>query len=248
MVTSTEATSSADRARFVPERWLAGSARSHRAAEAAVRSLSEEDVRRPSLLPGWSRAHVITHIARNADGIRHMAEAARDGRADPMYPGGAEQRDAGIEAGVNRSRGELLADLDTAHRKLESVWEAIPDDRWADAIGYRLAGPATLSDFVFVRWREVTVHTIDIGLSGSDVLTQWRALDPDYLEEEWRWTTAGLSKRVPKEHTLVLAPGDRPSRAYGKGPNVIVVREQVPDVLAWLTGRADGIIDLEDWR
>ena len=32
-------------------------------------SWSDADVRAPSLLPGWSRGHVLTHIARNADGI-----------------------------------------------------------------------------------------------------------------------------------------------------------------------------------
>jgi maleylpyruvate isomerase len=29
----------------------------------------EADVRAPSLLPGWTRGHVLSHIARNADGI-----------------------------------------------------------------------------------------------------------------------------------------------------------------------------------
>ena len=232
---------------FVPDRWLAGCKRSHREIEAAVRSLDDIEVRQPSLLPGWSRALVITHIARNADGIRHMAEAAMDGRAEPMYPGGAEQRDAGIAAGANASRAEALADLESAQRSLESVWDAMPDELWTDGIGYRLAGPATMSDLLFVRWREVAIHTIDMGLPGVDVRTQWRALNPDYLEEEWRWSTAGLAKRVPKDYTLVLAPGDRPPRAFGNGPEVIVVRDSVPDVLAWLTGRADGVIPLEAW-
>jgi maleylpyruvate isomerase len=240
--------SSAGKASFVPARWLAGCARSHRQIEAAVRSLSDEDVRQPSLLPGWSRALVITHIARNADGVRHMAEAARDGRAEPMYPGGAEQRDAGIEAGADSSRVELLADLEGAQRELESVWDAMSVEQWTEGIGYRLAGPATMSDMVFVRWREVAVHTIDIGFPGVDPHTQWRSLDPDYLEEEWRWTTAGLAERVPEGHILILAPGDRPSRAYGRGPNVVVVRDPIADVLAWLTGRAEGIIALEGWR
>jgi maleylpyruvate isomerase len=232
---------------FVPDRWLDGCKRSHRALEAAVRSLGDEDVRQPSLLPGWSRGLVVTHIARNADGIRHMAEAAKDGRAEPMYPGGAVQRDAGIEAGASSSHAEVLADIETAQRKLESVWDAMPDEMWTEGIGYRLAGPATMTDLVFVRWREVAVHSIDMGLPGTDPRTQWRALDPDYLEEEWRWSTAGLAQRVPKDRTLVLAPGDRPPRAYGSGSHVIVVRDPVPDVLAWLTGRAGGAIPLEAW-
>jgi len=30
---------------------------------------TDADVRAPSLLPGWTRGHVLSHIARNADGI-----------------------------------------------------------------------------------------------------------------------------------------------------------------------------------
>lgn len=176
-----------------------------------------------------------------------MAEAAKDDRSEPMYPGGAEQRDAGIEAGASSSRAELLEDLETAQRRLESVWDAMPAEKWTEGIGYRLAGPATMSDLVFVRWREVAVHSIDLGLPGSDDRAEWRSLDPEYLEEEWRWTSAGLAKRVPSDSTLVLAPGDRPARAFGGGPNLIVVRDPLPDILAWLTGRAEGAISLDAW-
>ncbi len=34
----------------------------------------------PSLLPGWTRGHVLTHIARNADSFVRVLEAARSGR------------------------------------------------------------------------------------------------------------------------------------------------------------------------
>nr|WP_254126579.1 maleylpyruvate isomerase N-terminal domain-containing protein [Amycolatopsis sp. CA-230715] len=43
----------------------------HRAAERlprSVRRLGDADVRAPSALPGWSRAHVLAHLARHADG------------------------------------------------------------------------------------------------------------------------------------------------------------------------------------
>ena len=37
--------------------------------------LDEEQWHAPSLLPGWSRAHVATHIARNADALRRVLSA-----------------------------------------------------------------------------------------------------------------------------------------------------------------------------
>ncbi|MEV7393377.1 maleylpyruvate isomerase N-terminal domain-containing protein, partial [Streptomyces sp. NPDC091215] len=39
--------------------------------ETAAR-FTDADVRAPSLLPGWSRGHVLTHVARNADGGRNL--------------------------------------------------------------------------------------------------------------------------------------------------------------------------------
>ena len=48
----------------------------------ALTTLSEPDVRAPSLLPGWSRGHVITHVARNADGLPNQ-RTSLVGRRDP---------------------------------------------------------------------------------------------------------------------------------------------------------------------
>ncbi|MEU6967194.1 maleylpyruvate isomerase N-terminal domain-containing protein [Kitasatospora aureofaciens] len=71
--------------------------------------LCDADVRAPSLLPGWSRGHVLTHLARNADGGRRLLSWARTGVPTPEYPGLAE-RDARIEAGAGRGAAELVAD------------------------------------------------------------------------------------------------------------------------------------------
>ena len=48
--------------------------------------LEGDDWRAPSLLPGWSRAHVASHISRNADALRRVIAAARDGGPGPLYP------------------------------------------------------------------------------------------------------------------------------------------------------------------
>ena len=56
------------------------------------------DVRAPSLCDGWSRAHVLSHVARNAEAIQRLAQWAVDGepRADvPRWHAGARRRDRG---------------------------------------------------------------------------------------------------------------------------------------------------------
>src|SRR5258708_2431063 len=41
--------------------------------------LTDDEARRPSLLPGWTVGHVLTHIARNADGLARMFTGAQRG-------------------------------------------------------------------------------------------------------------------------------------------------------------------------
>ncbi len=68
-----------------------------------ARTLSEADLRAPSLLPGWTRAHVVAHVARNADAMRNVLAGARSGESRPAYAS-AEAREAGIEQGAGRAR------------------------------------------------------------------------------------------------------------------------------------------------
>src|ERR1700761_6207748 len=72
--------------------------------------LSAAEIRQPSLLPGWTRGHVLSHVARNADGLRNLLIWAQTGTQTPMYPS-AEARVAGIEAGAERGPAEQAADL-----------------------------------------------------------------------------------------------------------------------------------------
>ena len=58
-----------------------------------ARVIAEPDLRQPSLLPGWTRAHVLAHLARGADAMRTLMIGARSGQDRPAYasargPGG----------------------------------------------------------------------------------------------------------------------------------------------------------------
>ena len=105
-----------------------------------VDGLTDEDVRAPSLLPGWTRGHVLTHLARSADAMLNLVASARTGREHPMYPS-REQRDADIDAGAGRGADELRADLREAHERLTAALDELPDEQWsAPSAGDRCAG------------------------------------------------------------------------------------------------------------
>ncbi|WP_165485453.1 maleylpyruvate isomerase N-terminal domain-containing protein [Protofrankia symbiont of Coriaria ruscifolia] len=60
---------------------------------AEVERLNNAGVRELSALPGWTRAHLITHLARNADGLVNLLTWARTGIVTPCTrsPGSAKR-------------------------------------------------------------------------------------------------------------------------------------------------------------
>jgi maleylpyruvate isomerase len=76
----------------------------------AAAKLDNAAVTQPSRLPGWTRGHVLAHLARNADALVNVLQ----GR--PMYAS-AQARDADIERDAPRPLDAQLADVrDSATR------------------------------------------------------------------------------------------------------------------------------------
>ena len=216
-----------------PQNWLEGCIAAHRRLDAVVTSLSDEMARRPSLLAEWTVGHLLTHLARNADSHTGMVVAAQRGEVGPQYPGGPAQRAADIAAGQGRPAVELASDVRMANERLEQAWAATGEEVWARGVGRPKSGPKTIAELVFRRWREVEIHLIDLGLVelGSP---DWDGLSAAYVDAEWDETLARLPDRVPDRLTLVLVPGDRPSRAYGHGAELEMVQASPGRILGWL--------------
>ena len=136
------------------------------AAEARLRetiaTLTDDDVRRPSLLPDWTMGHVLTHVARNADSHVRMAEGAARGETVWQYAEG--QRDREIGEGATRSAAALIADVQASAAAVEAAWAALSDEVWAHGVARSSAGVFPISEQVVRRWREVEFHHADLGL------------------------------------------------------------------------------------
>jgi maleylpyruvate isomerase len=157
--------------------------------------------------------------------------------AAPMYPADAPSREAAIDAGAGRPAVELVDDLLTAHARLEQAWSAATDRTWVEGLGLRRAGPATLAQFVFLRWREVELHLRDLGPALVPADGGWDDLPPVYADLELADLGRGLAARLPDATTLVLAASGRPSVAYGAGPTRVVVEASPGRLVGWLTDR-----------
>jgi maleylpyruvate isomerase len=80
-----------------------------------------------SLLPGWTRGHVLTHLARNADGGSRLLTWARTGTPSAEYPS-LEARATQIEAGAGRSAAELVADARASAEGFAVEYSRMPAD------------------------------------------------------------------------------------------------------------------------
>ncbi|MGL5817349.1 MAG: maleylpyruvate isomerase N-terminal domain-containing protein [Phycicoccus sp.] len=124
-----------------------------------------------SLCVGWTRGHVLTHLARNADGLGALVRAAVDDTGETMYVGDAE-RDADIEAGASRPLDALVADVESSAAALATALTRLSSDH-DERLAERTPGGQTFrtGDLPLLRLRELVYHHVDLdaGFGFADV-------------------------------------------------------------------------------
>ncbi|GAA4490700.1 maleylpyruvate isomerase family mycothiol-dependent enzyme [Rhodococcus olei] len=137
-------------------------AQSQARVEATLATLTESQARGASALPGWSRGHVATHLARNADGLRRFTIGVAAGTPREMYPGGPDARAAAIEEGADRPVDLLTADVRFAGRRLVDDLRGLDADLLDTPVPWRK--PVRARDLPVLRWRELEIHHVDLDL------------------------------------------------------------------------------------
>jgi maleylpyruvate isomerase len=197
-------------------------------------ALDDHGVHAPSSLPGWTRGHVIAHLARSADSMTNLLVWARTGVETPQYANAAA-RDAGIADGAPRDAAEQIADLrDTARRFAETA-RAMPAAAWAAEVR-SFNGDAHPGWFTLVRrWCEVEIHHVDLGTgySTGDWSAAFAGRLLDYTAD--RWTLLGKAPVAVLRDTGTgrewrFAAGGEPPEVAGPGPALA----------AWVVGRSAG--------
>ncbi len=124
-------------------------------------ALTDEQAAAPSRLPGWTRGHVLTHLARNADGFRNLMHWARTGTRTPMYPSEAA-RDEAIAAGAARSAADLTADLSHSAAAFAEAAAGLPAAAWAAQVERR-GQPFPAREILRTRLSELEFHHVRPG-------------------------------------------------------------------------------------
>lgn len=128
----------------------------------SARVITEPDLQQPSLLPGWTRAHVLAHLARGADAMRYLLVGARIGQERPAYPS-AEAQDADIAFGAALAAKELTADLARSAMAFRTIVKQLPDDAWQFRVRILDSAPFPAAELLARRLVEVELHHGDLG-------------------------------------------------------------------------------------
>jgi uncharacterized protein (TIGR03083 family) len=128
----------------------------------AVDGLAGSAFASPSALPGWTVGHVVAHLHYNAEAIGRLAQWARTGVETPMYPSQAH-RNADIEAGAALPSAELRRLVHTSAKALAGAFDALTEPMWAHSVVTAQGRTVPATELVWMRFREVAVHGIDLG-------------------------------------------------------------------------------------
>ena len=201
---------------------------------ASVDGLDDQALREPSLLPGWTRGHVLSHLARNADGLVNLVLSARDGEPREMYAGGDAGRETEIEAGADRHIGDVRLDLsDSADRLLEAFADGFGPEAREREVAMRGGGTAYGWEIPLLRVREVEIHHVDLdaGYTPDDWSPEFAARTLDQLSPFFR------EARDCPVGVLAATDADGRWEVAADGP---VLEGSAIDLTAWLTGRSPG--------
>ncbi|WP_369045998.1 maleylpyruvate isomerase family mycothiol-dependent enzyme [Sinomonas sp. P10A9] len=164
-----------------------------------LNELAYADMDEPSLLPGWSRRHVIAHVGYNARAVARLVEWAATGIETPMYPS-PEARNEEIEFGATLPPTALLNLYDHSAIHLSVEWRDLPDARWGEEVRTAQGRTVPVSETVWMRTREVWLHAVDLdnGARFADIPTEVLRRLIGHIWGAWqkRAETAGLAVRV----------------------------------------------------
>lgn len=185
----------------------------------------ETDWHAPSLLPGWTRAHVATHLARGADRLRRLTANSRSGASVPEVS--VTDRLEELEWGADRNGLELQIDLDTSASALTATWNAVTD--WQRPVRYQ-GRIRPLAILPVIRLHEISVHHLDLdcGFTAEQLSSEAAAPLLGWVIDRVR------ELDLP---AIAIEAASGLTGVVGRGPVTATARGADAQLWAWLSGR-----------
>lgn len=198
-----------------------------------VDSLTDQQWREPSALPGWTRAHVVAHLALNAEGFARALDAIQDNETLAIYDSN-EARTAAIEGLAASDPGEIRDRYFAGTTRLRHTFGALTEAQWGQSVNRVPDAPAWAVDILpTFRRREVEVHH-------GDLATPYTALDwpADFTTDLLDLLTRNHEKSDQTPDFAIRA--DDLDRTWTVGGVSPVISGPAGALAWWLIGRGPG--------
>ncbi|MET0191375.1 MAG: maleylpyruvate isomerase family mycothiol-dependent enzyme [Pseudonocardia sediminis] len=215
-------------------------------AMATIASLTDTELARPSGCDGWTRAHVIAHLTRDADAMTRLATWAVTGEETPDYAS-PEERDAGIRETAELPAAQLAAGLERADARLVTALRALGNGVRVETVPTLVAGEIDVFSLPARRTTELIVHHGDLGTTwklheaGPDAMVDGIEVCVDRLQahpdgpglqvvarEGEEWTVGDGGYRIEGYYETLL-----PFLARGRADDGLRHEGELPRLPAW---------------
>lgn len=200
-------------------------------------ALTDTELDGASLLPGWSRKHITSHIGYNAVALGRLMEWAMSGIEAPMYSS-LQARDAEILSGARLPAPALRALVHDTAASLNDKWSRAPASSWQRLVRTIQGRQVHASTTVWLRAREVWIHAVDLDSEATfaDIpAVVLRSLLDDVVGA---WQTRHLGSGITLE-----VDGREPVHVDSSSPTLTTVAGSLASVVQWATGRSSTEID-----
>jgi maleylpyruvate isomerase len=195
---------------------------------------SDTEMREPSLLPGWSRGHVLTHLARNADGGRRLLSWARTGTETAEYPSMTVRAEE-IEAGSSRGAADLVADVRHSAAQFAMEYVRMPAEAWHRIVRWTSGQERPALRAADSRLTEVLVHHVD--LRAGYTPNHW---PPGFVSDMLTRVIGSFTSRTNVAAMRCYARDTDIWYHIKRSTGPAVIHGMQASLLAWLIGRSDG--------
>jgi maleylpyruvate isomerase len=194
----------------------------------------------PARLAGWTRAHVVAHVAANAEALVNLATWARTGVETPMYAS-PDQRGSDIEKGALLPESRLREWFSHSAAGLDAALDQLDGESWTRLVRTAQGRTVPATEVPWMRTREVMVHAVDLGAGVT-----FDDLPTDFLAELLHDAAGKRSREADGPAVVLLSTeptglvdGTPRSTAWpvvGSG-DTVQVRGPIAQLAAYVTGR-----------
>jgi maleylpyruvate isomerase len=202
-----------------------------------LNELSDAELDAGTLLPGWTRRHIVAHVGYNARAIARLIEWAATGVETPMYSS-PEARNHEIEFGATLSPIALRHLFDHSAVHLNVEWRDLPADAWHHKVKTAQGRTVPAEETVWMRTREVWMHAVDLanGATFTDIPAPVLERLITDITGAWhtRGTDTGLAIKVDGAGT-----GTSTGLTFGDttATDPTIITGPLPAVVQWAAGR-----------